>query len=171
METGERRRQILELLTSLCQPITGSALAARFDVTRQVIVQDVAVLRAQGLNVLSTPKGYIMLRDEPVGITRILAVKHKRSETGKELYAMVDSKVEVLDVIVDHPVYGQLTGQLSLSSRNDVDSFLRTIENTNAGLLSSLTDGVHLHTVRSPNRQNLENLLSALRDMNFLLEE
>jgi transcriptional regulator of NAD metabolism len=84
---------------------------------------------------------------------------------------MVDTGVEVLDVIVDHPVYGQLTGQLSLASRRDVDYFLKTISETKAGLLSSLTDGIHLHTVRAKDTRVISALEKELKAKGFLLRE
>ena len=58
MNAGERRERIVEILSSSTQPVTGTSLASVLGVTRQVIVQDVAVLRARGEKILATPKGY-----------------------------------------------------------------------------------------------------------------
>ena len=153
-------------------PLTGSYLATALGVTRQVIVSDITVLRAGGETILATPRGYTSVV-EPLkrGVTKLVAVKHTPEETRDELLTAVEMGVEVIDVIVDHPVYGQLTGQLSLSSRADVISFLEIMEDTKAGLLSSLTDGVHLHTVRGRDISHLAKLESTLAGKGYLLTE
>ncbi len=172
MDASERRETIVRLLHAAETPLTGAHLATRLGVTRQVVVQDVAVLRASGVNILATPRGYALLAEAKVtGVTKLIAVRHHRDETAEELYAAVDLGIEVIDVVVDHPVYGQLTGQLSLRTRSDVDQFLRRMDNTGAGLLSSLTDGVHLHTVRGKTRACIDSLERILEKKGFLLIE
>lgn len=171
MDAAGRRAAIVAILDKESS-ITGSALSSRLGVTRQVIVQDMAVLRAQGERILATPRGYTRLAETPApGATRLLAVKHDRDHTRDELYTMVDMGAEVLDVTVEHPVYGQMTGLLALSSRADVDQFLKTMEATSAGLLSSLTKGVHLHSVRCRTKTQLEALEEALAKKGYLLTE
>jgi transcriptional regulator of NAD metabolism len=171
MDGAQRRAAIVGALQQE-SPVTGSSLASRLGVTRQVIVQDMAVLRAQGQRIMATPKGYTMVEEAPApGFTRLLAVKHDRDQTQDELYTMVDQGAEVLDVIVEHPVYGQLTGLLALRSRADVDQFLKTMDQTHAGLLSSLTKGVHLHSVRCKDEDQFPGLLEALAAKGYLLTE
>mgnify|MGYP000899681275 FL=1 len=171
MDAKERRKRIVELLKQE-SPLTGSHLATVLGVTRQVIVSDIAVLRAGGETILATPRGYAAVA-EPLrrGVTKLVAVKHTPEETRDELLTAVEMGIEVIDVIVDHPVYGQLTGQLSLSSKADVISFLEIMENTKAGLLSSLTDGVHLHTVRGRDTSHIARLEAALAKKAYLLTE
>jgi len=173
MNSEERRREIVKVLKEAGEPVTGSALASRLGVSRQVVVQDVALLRARGQKILATPRGYAVLEGEPArgGLIKLVAVRHSRPETKDELYTMVDSGSEVIDVIVDHPLYGQLTGQLSLRSRSDVDAFIEAMEGSGAGLLSSLTGGVHLHTVRVPDLETFNRLEDALRKKGFLLHD
>lgn len=171
MSGASRRARILAILQAE-SPVTGANLAARLGVTRQVVVQDVTILRAQGQKIIATPRGYTLLSDAvATGVTRLVPVRHSKEDTKDELYTMVDLGVEVLDVIVDHPVYGQLTGQLSLSSRRDVDDFMNTIAETKAGLLSSLTDGIHLHTVRARDEGALACMEKELKRKGFLLPE
>lgn len=171
MDASTRRAAILKVLRSE-SPVTGTSLASRMGVTRQVIVQDMAVLRAQGERILATPRGYTLLRESPqAGVTALVAVVHSPEHTRDELYTMVDLGLEVVDVIVDHPVYGQLTGVLSLSDRAEVDQFMNTIVETKAGLLSSLTRGVHLHTVRGKDRRQIDALEEQLRKKGYLLAE
>lgn len=172
MDASERRKAILQLLASSGDPVTGSSLAQELGVTRQVIVQDITVLRAQGHHILATPRGYTLVREQNrPAFVRLVAVKHDRHRTREELYTIVDAGVEVVDVIVDHPVYGQLTGQLALSTREQVDAFIDAIEKSGAGLLSSLTDGTHLHTLRASDKTRLAMAVRALGEKGFLLSE
>lgn len=171
MDARTRRASIMGILLRE-SPITGSSLASRLGVTRQVIVQDMAVLRAQGERVLATPRGYTLLKDAgPPGMIKLMAVRHDREHTRDELYTIVDLGLEVLDVTVEHPVYGQLTGLLSLSSRAEVEQFMRTVEETRAGLLSSLTNGVHVHSVRGRDKSQFDAVEEALRKKGYLLTE
>ncbi len=148
-------------------------MAIELGVTRQLIVQDIALLRAKGESILATPRGYTLwnLPRQGVGVTKLIAVKHDYSQTREELLTIVNAGVEVIDVIVEHPIYGQLTGQLSISTPADVKEFMDAIEHTQAGLLSSLTDGVHLHTLRAPQKQHLERLENTLQSKGFLLSD
>ncbi|MGE5580843.1 MAG: transcription repressor NadR [Bacillota bacterium] len=171
MDAASRRTAILEILQKE-SPVTGASLSSRLGVTRQVIVQDMAVLRAQGERILATPQGYTMLKDAPSpGFTKLIAVKHSRGDTRDELYTIVDHGGEVVDVTVEHPVYGQLTGLLAISSRSDVDRFMQRMEATKAGLLSSLTNGVHLHLVRCKDPGQLALVEDALARKGYLLSE
>jgi len=171
VDASERRKRIVSLLKSK-SPLTGAYLAKTLGVTRQVIVSDITVLRAAGETILATPRGYTLAADPGKrGVTKLVAVKHAPEDTGDELMTAVDLGIEVIDVIVDHPVYGQLTGQLSLSTREDVASFLQVMKGTKAGLLSSLTDGVHLHTVRGRDASHIARLEAALAEKGYLLTE
>lgn len=168
MNSAERRKLIESRLRSAEAPISATALANEFHVSRQVIVGDVALLRAAGVEIQATPRGYI-LDAQRTGVTGVLACVHSREAMVDELNIMVDNGCQVLDVIVDHPVYGQLTGQLQLCSRHDVAQFWKKAEN--AAPLSALTGGIHLHTVRCPDEETLTRTTAALREAGFLLEE
>ena len=168
MTSQNRRNVILEQLQKASAPISATALAADLGVSRQIIVGDVALLRASGIDVQATPRGYL-LAAEPAGVTAVLACVHDGGRMERELTLMVDYGAEVLDVIVEHPVYGQLTGQLRLRNRYDVAQFLTKAEG--AAPLSALTDGIHLHTVRCPDEDTLRHVTAALKADGFLLEE
>lgn len=168
MSSTERRQLIENRLREAHSPVSATALAGEFHVSRQVIVGDVALLRAAGLGVQATPRGYVLGGQER-GVTAVLACVHCAADMGRELTAIVDNGGEVVDVIVEHAVYGQLTGQLHLRSRHDVEQFLRRAEH--AAPLSALTDGIHLHTVRCPDRETLERVTAVLRQEGFLLED
>lgn len=166
-----RREKILELLKSYERPVTGSELAKHLGVSRQVIVQDVAILRASGQNILASPQGYLLLKQESPGYSRaVLAVKHGPEQTEEELNIMVDHGLKVIDVIVEHPIYGELRGYLMLASRNDVKQFIHRVQMNDAALLSTLTGGVHLHTVEYKNQSDLELARKALSQKGILAE-
>lgn len=169
MNSTARRDAILALLQKQSTPVSAGALAARFSVSRQIIVGDVALLRAAGAAISSTPRGYLFSGTEE-GLLRTVACVHRTEDMGRELYAMVDNGCDVLDVVVEHPVYGQLTGELTLHSRYDVDQFLRCVAEQGARPLSDLTDGIHLHHLRCPGEAAFQRVQEQLRAAGFLLE-
>ena len=168
MEAASRRQAILDRLRTADRPVSASALAAGLNVSRQIIVGDIALLRAGGAEISATPRGYVLPRATD-GITRTIACRHTPAQTGQELDILVDNGCTVLDVIVEHPVYGQLTGQLQISSRYDVEQFLARIRGSDAAPLSMLTGGLHLHTLRCPNEDAYTRACAALKAAGLLL--
>ena len=167
MNTALRRDRILEYLRHSDGPLPASALAGRLSVSRQIIVGDVALLRAAGERITATPRGYVLERPRQ-GVVRAVACLHRPEDMERELTLMVDQGCTVEDVIIEHPVYGQLTGPLALSSRYYISEFIRKIEKNDARPLSALTDGVHLHTLRCPSQEALDRTLAALDEAGFL---
>lgn len=163
-ERTERQERLLEELSKADRPLTGSELATRCDVTRQVVVHDIAIIRASGVNIISTPRGYQLQQTEPHGNKTVLSVFHTPEFTEAELTTLVDFGIEVVDVIVEHAVYGELRGDLHLSSRRDIALFLQQLRETDALLLSSLTEGFHLHTVIYPHRDRLFEAIKELKE-------
>lgn len=170
MEASVRRKAISDTLAAANAPVSASTLAAQFSVSRQIIVGDIALLRAAGVEISATPRGYVLSRKES-GLVRTVACRHALEGTEQELLIMVDNGCTVLDVVVEHPVYGQLTGQLQLSSRYDVAQFMDRLMQEGATPLSMLTGGIHLHTLRCPDRTTYIRTCQALRDAGFLLED
>ena len=168
MEAASRRQAILDRLRTVDRPVSASALAAGLNVSRQIIVGDIALLRAGGAEISATPRGYVLPRATD-GITRTIACRHTLAQTGQELDILVDNGCTVLDVIVEHPVYGQLTGQLQISSRYDVEQFLARIRDSDAAPLSMLTGGLHLHTLCCPNEDAYTRACAALKAAGLLL--
>ena len=169
MQAEQRRQAILNTLRQSDQPVSAGVLAERFSVSRQIVVGDVALLRATGADITATPRGYVMQRS-PAGLLRQIVCRHSASGMEAELNAMVDNGCTVLDVIVDHPVYRQLTGPLQLSSRYDVQQFLDRCAQSDARPLSDLTEGIHLHTISCPDEASWQRVLDALRRMHILIE-
>lgn len=169
MQAEQRREAVLDILRQSAQPVSAGTLASRFSVSRQVIVGDIALLRAAGAEISATPRGYVV-QQSPVGLVRQVACRHDAAGMEAELNAMVDHGCTVLDVIVEHPIYGQLTGALQLSSRYDVQQFIRRNLDAEARPLSDLTCGIHLHTLSCPNEAAYERVKGALLSMDILLE-
>ena len=170
MKSSERRDRIRDLLEHSDQPVSASAIAEKFHVSRQIIVGDIALLRAADVQIFATPRGYMMKPEEkPSGKDYTIACRHRQDQIAQELYAVVDNGGQVLDVIVEHGVYGQLTGALRIRSRHDVEQFLRRVEEREAKPLSDLTGGIHLHTIRCPDQATLDRVLEALDRQGFLL--
>jgi len=169
MKTRERRQRILELLDNNL-PHKGTDLAATLDVSRQVIVQDIAVLRAAGVNILATPQGYLRPRQEDT-CRRTFPCRHDLAGLEKELLLMVDYGGKVIDVIVEHPLYGEIRGYLMLSSRYDVQKFVTNLASSGARPLYTLTGkGVHLHTVEASGEDILDRIEDRLSRAGFLLK-
>ena len=169
MRAEERRQAICDSLQASHQPISAATLAARFSVSRQVIVGDIALLRAAGADISATPRGYV-IQKSPSGLLRQVACRHSGADMEAELNAMVDQGCTVLDVIVEHPIYGQLTGPLQISSRYDVSQFIARCAQADAEPLSDLTGGIHLHTLSCPDEAAFRRVREALRNMCVLVE-
>ena len=168
MTSAQRREAILSTLQDTQFPVSATALAQQFSVSRQVIVGDIALLRAQGQQVTATPRGYVIPAAQ--GLIRQVATTHSASGTQAELNTMVDCGCTVLDVIVEHPVYGQLTAPLQLSSRLDVEQFVERMQSAGAQPLSLLTEGIHLHTLSCPSEAAFLQLQQTLQDMGMLIQ-
>ena len=168
MRSDERRKTIADILRAADAPVSASALAERFSVSRQVVVGDIALLRSAGAEIIATPRGYVTPGTQH-GLIRRVAVKHAPEEMEAELNAIVDNGCTVADVIVEHPVYGQITGPLQLASRYDVGQFIARCADSEP--LSRLTDGIHLHTISCPNEAAFTRVKDALRALGVLLEE
>ena len=170
MRAEERRQAILNTLNSAGHPVSASALARQFSVSRQIIVGDIALLRAAGADISATPRGYVAHQPSPAGLVRQVACRHDAGEMESELNAMGDQGCTVLDVIVDHPIYGQLTGPLQLSGRCDVAQFMARCAQAEARPLSGLTEGIHLHTLSCPDEGAYQRVLETLSRLGVLLE-
>ncbi len=170
MDTLWRRKEIIRQLKESSGPIPASSLAQKLSVSRQVIVGDVAILRASGKDILATPKGYFFKENTSFfPVEETIAVKHDASQLKEELYTIVDCGGTIMDVTVDHRIYGQLTGQLNLSSRYEVDLFLARLEENNVPPLSQLTHGIHLHKIGCQNKEIFDIIKRKLSLLNILL--
>lgn len=167
----ERRQQLLEIIGGVRKPLSGAELGQMLGATRQTIVQDIALLRARGEPVIATTRGYLLASAlSPDSRRAVIAVRHGPADTEEELSILIDLGLRIVDVVVDHPVYGELRGMLMLDSRDDLREWLSALRARNARLLSELTEGVHLHTVEAPRADLLDRAVAALRERGFLFE-
>ena len=170
MNAKVRRSAILARLKHENGPVSATALATEHGVSRQIIVGDIAILRAGGEPISATPRGYLLDR-ENAGELHTVAVRHTTQEMERELQICVDNGCTVLDVVVEHPVYGQLVGQLQLSSRYDVEQFLNRSRSGAARPLSDLTGGIHLHRLLCPDEAAYRRVCRQLDEAGILLKD
>lgn len=166
-----RREKIVEVLAAAKGPLSGSALGEACGVSRQVVVQDVALLRSRGVNVLSTSRGYVLMaasgQRRP---TRLFKCRHTVEQTEEELNCIVDVGACVEDVFVNHRVYGKLTTQLGIACRRDVARFMADIRSGKSSPLMQITSGYHFHHVSAPSEQVLDEVGAELAMRGFLAE-
>ena len=171
MDATQRRDAILEVINQGSAPVSASALAKKLNVSRQVIVGDVALLRAQGHEIIATARGYMIPQfRETNQYTGKLVCCHSPESTRDELYIIVDLNATVASVTVEHDLYGEIIGQLNLKDRNDVDIFIRRVEAAEIKLLSELTMGVHLHTIACRDKAHFEEVEKALEAAGYLYQ-
>ena len=171
MDATLRRDTVLEAINQSNTPISASALAKTVGVSRQVIVGDIALLRAQGREIIATARGYMIPRPKPNQYIGKVACCHSAKNTKKELYTITDLGATVVNVIVEHELYGEIIGQLNIRNRDDVDIFIDRVKATEAKLLSVLKSGVHLHTIACSDKTHFEQVYRALDAEGFLVRE
>ena len=169
MDGNERRRRIIEYMSNADTPISGKELAELMQVSRQVIVQDIALLRAENIDILSTTRGYVILRHEHK-YTRRFSVKHSDEQMEDELLTIVDQGGRVCDVVVQHPIYGEIKADLPLCTRQDVYDFIKKVKNKETVPLSKLTNQIHAHTVAADSMKILDRIQEQLEVKNYLLD-
>lgn len=159
MSPKERRSKIYDLLKCAGRPLTGSELASQLAVSRQIIVGDISIIRAGGVDVYATPQGYLMPREVKNSSKKVMATLTCRhndvTSVAAELNLMVDNGAKVLDVIVEHPIYGEIRADLMINSRRDVAKFVQKLEQYGASQLSLLTGGLHLHTLEADSEESI----------------
>lgn len=164
-----RLDKIYKYLQEANRAVSGSELSERFNISRQIIVQEIALLRAKGYDIISTNRGYI-ISENPVSVRLCLA--HENEDMIKELYAIVDNGGTIKNVIIDHPVYEEIVAPLNLSNRKEVDEFVAKM-NRHQGLpLKHLGDGfTHYHEITAPSQEVIDNIVNDLSELGFLVEK
>ena len=171
MTEGEKRRsQIIKILKDSKSPVSGTKLAKVLKVSRQVIVQDMALLRAQRMQILSTYKGYCLDAAVKEQYVRIFRVHHDTEHTLDELQLIVDYGGKVLDVFVEHPLYGQIRADLMIANRMEAKQFVEQMEAHEAHPLKLLTDDCHYHTVVAGSEKQLDLIEQELKERGYLQE-
>ena len=169
MKAAERRKAIVNFLLPLTEAVSGSELSERFGVSRQIIVQDISVLKASGYDILSTHNGYIIQRS-PLK-ERIFKVHHTTEQTEDELNLIVDLGGTVVDVFVWHKVYGKMVAPLNIFSRLHAKQFLEGVRTGKSSELMNITGGYHYHTVRAESDAILDRIGNALEARGYIALE
>lgn len=164
----QRRQKILALIQNSQTPLSGTSLGQVTGVSRQVVVQDIALLRTEGNPILSTTRGYLL--DRPANVTRLIKVCHTNEQTEEELTTVVDLGGCVVDVIVNHRAYGKISAPLQLKSRRDVQAFLEQIRSGKSSLLLNITSGYHFHHISAEREEILDEIEAQLKGKGFLSE-
>ena len=166
MKAQDRRKNIANLLLSSQEAVSGGALSEKFGVSRQIIVGDISLLKAQGYEILSTRNGYI-IKSSPL-CQRVYKLKHSTEQTEDELSTIVDLGGTVVDVFVWHKVYGKVHAKLNIFSRLQIEQFIEGVRSGKSTELMNITGGYHYHTVRAESEEILDNFQNALDEKDYI---
>ena len=156
MEKEARLQAIYDTISKSEVPVSGSALSKKFNVSRQVIVQDIALLKARNVHIYATHKGYVC--------------SHQRVRRVFSCFHLNDRMEEEMNAIVDCDVYGKLEAKMNISSRKQVKEFIDSISQNQAKPLTDLTSGYHCHTVSAQSKEDLDSIEESLRKLHILQE-
>ncbi|MBS4960602.1 MAG: transcription repressor NadR [Clostridiales bacterium] len=170
MDSIQRREALVRILSNTDEPLSGAELAKRFQVTRQIIVRDIAILKAEKFRIISTMRGYYMQKDRENTIKRLITVKHEVDRIEEELQLIVDLGGKVLTTAVEHPFYGEVEEDINIKSKKDIKNFLNKISDTGCEPLLRLTKGVHRHLIEAEDSATLDEIVQELKDKGFYYE-
>lgn len=170
MNGEERRKEILQMIKGTTVPISGTELSKKLGVSRQIIVQDIALLRAADYSILSTTKGYLLESSSP-SITRVFKLCHTDEEIEKELNCIIDLGGRVLDVFVNHKVYGKIHAQMNIHSRKDIQDFMENLKKGVSKPLKNITSGYHYHTIEADSEKTLDLIEQELKKIGYLIDK
>jgi len=170
MRKAEARRKALStLLLAEKKPIPGGELATMFGVSRQIIVQDIAILKGSGYDILSTHHGYL-IQKSPLA-ERVFKLKHSKDDTEDELSTIVGLGGTVVDVFVWHKVYGKISAPLNIFSMHQVKQFIEGVRTGKSSELMEITGGYHYHTVRADSEAILNTIEEELKSKKYIVTE
>lgn len=165
---GEKRREsLLKILQESDSPVSGTKLAEKFHVSRQVIVQDIALLRAGSHDIISTHKGYVL--QEKGSIQRVFKVKHSAEKMLEELNLIVDCGGRIDDVFVYHKIYGVVRVEMNIKSRRDAKKYVESINGGVSVPLEQITSEYHYHTVTADSTDTLDDIQKELQRQGYLV--
>lgn len=168
MTGSDRREDIIRQIQKSAAPLSGTKLASMYHVSRQVIVQDIALIRAEGYDIISTNRGYIL--NMAKSVSRVFKVQHTDEQLEEELCAIVDLGGMVKNVMVNHRVYGHIEAELNIDSRRKVAEFMKDIHNGKSSPLKNITSDYHYHKVIADKEEALDMIEDMLREKNYLIE-
>lgn len=163
---SDRRKRLVALMREAGQPLSGTKLGQATGVSRQVVVQDIALLRTEGYAVVSTARGYLL--EQETQAKRLFKVFHTDAQVEDELTVIVDTGGTVLDVMVNHRVYGKMTAPLRIANRRDVKMFVNDLKTGKSAPLLNVTAGYHFHHVGADSEEILDEIADALHRKGYL---
>lgn len=164
MKLSKRQNEIIKVLQKNKEPISGETLGDMFDVSRQIIVKDIGMLKAFGVEIVSTNKGYKI--DTGKKLTKIIESSHDDNAIKDELNTIVDNGGVVIDIFINHPVYGVIRKDLDIKSRNGVNNFVKNMDISTP--LKNLTANIHYHTISAKDEESLKKIEKALGEKGYL---
>lgn len=170
MNGTQRRETILSMLRTSEKAYSGTDLGKELGVSRQVIVQDIALLRREGYDIVSTVRGYLLETKDIQAPKRIFKVFHSNDEIDDELTTIIDLGGIVLNVMVNHKVYGKIYANMNIKNRRDITRFTDSIKAGKSTPLLNITSGYHYHEVSAESEEILDEIEEALRKKNYLAE-
>lgn len=168
MKADNRRSEMLSLIGNSENPVPAAVLAEKFKVSRQVIVQDIAILRANGYDITATNRGYVLSYKPQV--TRVFKCRHTFEEIVDEGNIIIDAGGKIEDIFVNHRLYGRISARLDMNTRTHVEELYRSLKSGASKPLMSVTDGYHYHTVSADSEETLNDIENKLRCAGFLIE-
>ena len=172
LDGNARRTAIIVYLERQSGPVSGAELARQFGVSRQAIVKDIALLRTSNRNILSTNKGYVLFHPQKKqsGHTAVITVDHTAEQALDEMLAIVEYGGSMLDVFIDHDLYGQVRANLMINDADDAAEFCSRLSKSNSTHLKELTEGSHYHTISAPSEKILDLIRNELQEKGILTE-
>lgn len=168
MTGSERREEIISQIQNSTTAVSGKELASTYDVSRQVIVQDIALIRAMGYDIISTNRGYIL--NMPKSISKVFKVRHTDEQLEEELCTVVDNGGCIENVMINHRVYGRMEARLQISSRRKIKEFMDDIHSGKSSPLKNITSGYHYHKVSADSIETLNMIEEELKRKGFLIQ-
>lgn len=169
MKAAERRNRLIGYLMEKKQAVSGKELSGYLGVSRQIIVQDIALLKAEGYDILPTHYGYI-LKDTPF-VKRVIKVCHTNEQTEDELSTIVKLGGIIVDVFVWHKVYGKVSAGLNIFSTLGIEQFLEGVRSGKSSELMNITGGYHYHTIQAETEEILDKIEYALKEKKYIVPE
>lgn len=168
MNGVDRRKKIISMMRESSEPISGGKLGRETGVSRQVVVQDIALLRTEGYPIMATARGYVL--DEPKKTERLFKMFHADERTEEELQTVVDLGGCVVDVMVNHRVYGKMSAPLNIRNRRDVQVFMNQLKTGKSAPLKNITSGYHFHRISADSEEILDEIEAVLKEKQLLAE-
>ena len=172
MDNHYRRERLLTILQESPDPVSGAMLAKQLNVSRQIIVADVAILRSSGFLIASSVKGYeYPATGKQKGYTRIIACRGKDSDINEllcELNAVVDNGGIIHGINLTSRIYGELQIEMDIHSRRDVRQYLEKVRNSGYPFITVTTGGVHHLDIEAHDEEELDAIEECLDDLGLL---